>query len=59
MSFDIIKDQCRGDKLVGDYKDYKTIKTEDLSHYPKKRPRFIWQLLLEIKDTTYGLSRTS
>ena len=59
VNFDIIKDQCRGDKLVGDYKDYKTIKTEDLSHYPKNRPRFMCQLLLEIKETTYGLGRTS
>ena len=59
VNFDIIHHECNGDKLIGDYKDYKTFKTEDLSLYPKKRPRFFCQLLLEIKERTSGLDGTS
>ena len=59
VNFDIIHHERNCDKLIGDYKDYKTFKTEDLSRYPKKRPRFFCQLILEIKETTYGLDGTS
>ena len=41
VNFDIIHLECRGDKLIGDYKDYKTIKTEDLSRYPKKEAEVV------------------
>ena len=37
VNFDITYHECRGDKLIGDCKDYKTIKTEDLNRYPKKK----------------------
>ena len=59
MNFDIKNHECCGDKSIGDYKDHQKIKTEDLSHYPKKRPMLFCQLLLQIKETTYGLSGTS
>ena len=59
VNFDIIHHECCADKLIGDCKDYGTIKTEDLNHYPKKQARLFCQLLLEIKETTYGLSGTS
>ena len=59
VNFDIIHHECRDDKLIGDYRDYKAIKTEDLNRYPKKRPWLFCQLLLEIKVTNYGLSETS
>lgn len=36
INFDIIHQECCGDKLKGNYKDYKTIKSEDLINYPKK-----------------------
>ena len=35
VNFGIKYHECRGDKLIGDYKDYKTIKYEDLNRYPK------------------------
>ena len=37
MNVDIIHQECCGDKLIGEYKDYKTIKTEDPCRYPKKK----------------------
>ena len=59
VNFDIIHHERNCGKLIDYYKDYKTFKTEDLSRYPKKRPRFFCQLILEIKETTYGLDGTS
>lgn len=35
VNFDIINHECRGDKLIGPYKDFKTIKSEHLTSYPK------------------------
>ena len=35
VNFDIIHHDYRGDKLIGNYKDYKKIKNEDLNCYPK------------------------
>ena len=35
VNFGIIHHECRGDKSIGDYKDYQTIKYEDLNRYPK------------------------
>ena len=55
VNLDIIHHKCRGDKLIGDYKDYKTIKTEELICYPKKRRRLFCQLLLEIRNDLWGI----
>ena len=35
VSLDIIHHECCGDKLISNYKDYKTIKKEDLNCHPK------------------------
>ena len=51
--------ECCDDNLIGDYKDYKTIKIEDPHGYPKKRPKLLCQLFLEKKERTYGLTETS
>ena len=59
MNFDIIHHQCCDDNLIGDYKDYKTIKIEDPDGYPKKKPKLLCQLFLEKKERTYGLTETS
>ena len=41
VNFDIIHHKCCRDKLIGDYKENKTIKTEDLSRYPKKEAEIV------------------
>ena len=41
MNFDIIYHECRDYKLIGDCKDYKTIKTEDLIRYPRKEAEVV------------------
>ena len=35
VNFDIMFHECHGDKLIGNYKDYKTMENEDLNRYPK------------------------
>ena len=41
VNFDIINHECRGDKLIGTYKDYKTIKSEHLTDYTKKEAEVV------------------
>ena len=36
VNLDIINRECRGDKVIGTYKDYKTIKSEHLTDYSKQ-----------------------
>ena len=38
VNFDI-NQECRGDKLAGTYKDYKTMKNEHLTNYPKEEAK--------------------
>ena len=35
VNLDVIHQECCGDKLISNYKDYKTIKKEDLNCHPK------------------------
>ena len=39
VNFDIINQECRGDKLAGTYKDYKRMKNEHLTNYPKEEAK--------------------
>ena len=41
VNFDIIHQECRGDKLKGTYKDYRTIKSEHLANYPKEEAKTV------------------
>ena len=41
VNFDMINHECRGDKLIGTCKDYKTIKSEHLTDYPKKEAEVV------------------
>ena len=41
VNFDIINQECRGDKLTGTCKDYKAIKNEDLINYPKEEAKHV------------------
>ena len=36
VNLDIINRECHGDKVIGTYKDYKTIKSEHLTDYSKQ-----------------------
>ena len=35
INFDIIHHECRADPLKGTYEGYQTVKTKDLTNYPK------------------------
>ena len=39
VDFDIIHHECRGDKLIGNYKDYKTI--QELNRYLKEKIKVV------------------
>ena len=39
INFDITHHECRGDKLDKSYKDYKTVKFDDLKNYPEKEKK--------------------
>ena len=39
VDFDIIHHECPGDKLIGNYKDYKTI--QELNRYPKEKIKVV------------------
>ena len=41
INFDIINHECRGDKLQGTYKDYKTIKNENLTNNSKEEAKVV------------------
>ena len=56
MNFDIINHECRGDKLQGAYKNYKTVKNEDLTIIQKVMLKLSYLLLFEIKGMIYGLN---
>ena len=42
VNFGIINHGCCGDKLQGTYKDYKTIKNENLTNYPKEEAKVVF-----------------
>lgn len=39
INFDITHHECHGDKLDNSYKDYKTVKFDDLKNYPEKEKK--------------------
>ena len=39
INFDITHHECCGDKLDNSYKDYKTVKFDDLKNYPEKEKK--------------------
>ena len=57
MNFDIINHKCRGDKLIGNYKDYKTIKNEDLKRYTKGEAQFVLSVAFRIKRDDLWVKR--
>lgn len=50
VNFDIINHECRGDKLIGPYKDFKTIKSEHLTNYPKNDAEVVLSAAFQNRD---------
>lgn len=50
VNFDIINHECRGDKLIGPYKGYKTIKSEHLTNYPKNDAEVVLSAAFQNRD---------
>ena len=57
VNFDIINHECHGDKLIGTYKDYKTIKSEHLTYYPKKEAEVVLSAAFRNKRDDLGIER--
>ena len=54
INFDIIHQECRGDKLQGSYKNYKTVKSDDFKNFLEKDLKKLLVEYLEIlKEMIY------
>ena len=54
VNFSITHHECHDDKLIGNYKDYKKIKNEDLNCYPKGETEVALSVAFRSKRETYG-----
>ena len=50
VNFDIINHECHGDKLIGPYKGYKTIKSEHLTNNPKNDAEVVLSAAFQNRD---------
>ena len=50
VNFDIINHECRGDKLIGPSKGYKTVKSEHLTNYPKNDAEVVLSAAFQNRD---------
>ena len=57
VNFDIIHHECSGNKLQGTYKNYKTIKNEDLTNYPKNDAKTVLSAAFRTKRDDLWIKR--
>ena len=57
VNFDIIQHGCRDDKLQDTYKEYKTIKNENLTNYPKEEARVVFSAAFRNKRDDLWIKR--